>query len=167
MKIKEILAQLNEYLLEKKEQVIYLYEMSTPLGKVKDNAHNLSKPIFKHLIKCVLYGREYQDTLKHWCSEITNWLSDCMIKIKGREKYPSADELIKWLLDYYQNASDIEYMRYYIENDYLEQGWAKTKLSDEVVYNLCVKILTEACTLLINKRLNKDVLQQTVLKYVN
>lgn len=63
MKINELIENLKEILYQATEQTVYLYEMSQPQAKVRDNIRNLSKPIFKHLIKVVLYGKEEQKNI--------------------------------------------------------------------------------------------------------
>lgn len=167
MNIKELIEQFNNFLYETKEQAIYLYEMSTPLGKVKDNAHNLSRQIIKHILKCVMYGKEEQQTLHHWSHELTTWLRDCMIQIKGSNRYPRANELYTWLTDYYSNAKDIKDMRDNLEQDYTYQGHKpRINLSNEHIYAQITSILEKVCELTADKEITDDKVQDVLEKYI-
>lgn len=170
MNIKQILQKLDEYLYETKEQAIHLYEMSQPQAKVRDKIRDLSKPIFKHLIKVVLYGKQERQSLHHWANELDNWLDQCMddkIKKSGKDRYPNYDELLTWLTDYYNSSSDIERMRSNIEKEYFRQGHEKrTNISDEQVYNSCYNILKEACKYTIDNNCTDDIIINIFNEYI-
>ena len=170
MNIKELLEQFNNFLYETKEQAIYLYEMSTPLGKVKDKIHDLSSEIADHLIKIILYGKEESRTLHHLCHEINNWLNVCVknkIKRQGKDSSPTEKELYTWLTDYYSDASDMTGIRRVWENEYTYQGHtSRDHISDEEVYNSFISILKELCYETARNTNTDDKVQEIVEKYI-
>lgn len=167
--IKQLLEKLDELLYDTKERTIYLYEMSTPLGKVKDKVHDLSEQIIKHSLKILLYGKEEHQTLHHWCHELGNRIGQCVIKIKkhGKDRYPNANELVEWLTDYYSDETDIEFMRYNLEKDYIYQGHTEREtITNKQLYDAYVSILKEVCPLIVQKQASDDKIQEIVEKYI-
>ena len=167
MNLKELIEQMDECLFQLKEQAVYLYEMSQPQGKVRDNVRNLSSEIADHLIKAILYGREEHDTLHHWSHEINNWLKQCIktkIKRKGKDTIPTKKELFTWLTDYY-TEDDMEGIRRVWEHEYTYQGHASREhITDKEVYNSYISILKELCADVEN--ITDDKVQEILEKYI-
>lgn len=170
MNLKELLEQMDECLFQLKEQAIYLYEMSQPQGKVRDNIRNLSSEIADHLIKAILYGKEEHDTLHHWSHEINNWLKQCVktkIKRHGKDTYPTKEELFKWLTDYYSSEDDMEGIRNVWEHEYTYQGHASREyLTNTEIYNSYISILKELCDAVENNSNTDDKVQEVLEKYI-
>ena len=170
MNIKQILEKIDDILFNLKENAIYLYEMSQPQGKVRDNVRNLSSSIANHLVKVILYGKEENRTLHHWAHEINNWLTQCVatkIKRKGKDTYPTEQELYTWLTDYYSDSSDMEGLKRVWDHEYTYQGHkSRENISEEDIYNSFINILKEVCPLVISKQNTDDKVQEIIEKYV-
>lgn len=127
-------------------EVWQLLEFSAPLGEYKRHVYNLSKPIMHHCIKTLLYGKEEASTLHHWSHELNTWLKQCKedkVKRKGKDTYPTTDEVISWLKLRYEDASDIYGARNIIEHEYTYQGHAKREVSNEDLYDRIFNMLKE------------------------
>lgn len=168
MNLKELLEQMDECLFQLKEQAIQLYEMSTPLGKVKEHVHNISEEIADHLIKVILYGKEEYQTLHHWSHEINNWLKQCIknkIKRKGKDTSPTSKELYTWLTDYYSSADDMRGIRNVWEHQYDYQGHVSRKyITDKEIYESFTNILKELCQNV--ETLSDDDVQNILENYI-
>lgn len=167
--IKRILEKIDEILYDIKENSIMLYEMSQPQAKVRENIRNLSKPIFKHLIKVILYGKEESNTLHHWANELNNWLDQCMddkIKKNGKDRYPNYRELITWVTEYYKTPEDIERMRSNIERQYQRQGHSpRENITNKQLHENIINILKETCTLAVENTNTDDKIINIIEKY--
>ena len=169
MQLKEIIRILDNYILDLQEQWEQLYEMAQPRAKVREKVRDLSTIIIKHILKILLYGKEEQQTLHHWSHELGIWFDNCVIKIKkvGKDRYPTVSELITWLTDYYSTESDIEYIRYSLEKDYVYQGHrTREDVSNKMLYEQYLKIIKEICPLAINKQTTDDKIQEVLTKYL-
>lgn len=170
MIIKELLEKLDEALFQLKENAIYLYEMSQPQGKVRNNIRNLSTSITNHLVKVILYGKEEKETLHHWSHEINNWLIQCMkTKIKRRTKdtYPTEQELYKWLTDYYSDTSDMTGIKKVWDHEYTYQGHeSRQTITDEQLYTNYLGSLKELCHCVCINENTDDKVQEILEKYL-
>lgn len=167
--LRDLIKQIDEALFELKEHAIHLYEMSQPQAIIRQRVRDLSEEIVTHLTKIILYGDKLPATVLHWCSEIDAWLDKCMknkIKKSSKDRFPTSDELLAWLTDYYKTADDIEGIRFNVEKSYSYQGFAKSKITDEDLYNKIISIIKELCPLVANREHNKTKIEQIVSQYI-
>lgn len=163
MNIGKLIEEIKDILYSGKDYLIHLYEMAQPEGKVRDSIRDLSAPIFEHLIKASLLGSD-KGKLHHWSAELTNWFDQCMkTKIKKRKyRYPTEQELIKWLTDYFTDYTDIERIRTIIEKRYKKHS----DISNEALYENIIQALKEICSLLVNNEVTIEDMEQILDKYV-
>ena len=145
-----------------------LYEMALPQAKVMDKVRDLSTPIFKHCIKIIMYGKEESQTLHHWCHELNSWLDQCVeCQIKRKKNpYPTSNELLTWLTDYYKNVDDIKRIRRNIEREYVYQGHKNCTLTDEELYNSVILFLQIICPIVTEQRNTDDVIEFYIRKFI-
>lgn len=167
MNLHKLINELQELLLESKEYIYHLYEMSQPIAEVRKNVRELSNQIIKHICKILLYSKEENQTLHHWCAELDNWFDQCMRKIKGKNRYPNAEELYKWLTDYYSDYTDIEVIRRSIEKQYFYQGHKKrSDISNELLYDNVTKFLKDICPFVANLSSDIEAIEHVIDKYI-
>lgn len=84
-------------------------------------------------------------------------------KIKKRKyRYPTEQELIKWLTDYFTDYTDIERIRTIIEKRY----HIHSNISNEVLYANTVNAIKEICSILVNSEITIEDMEQILDKYV-
>lgn len=145
-----------------------IYEMALPQGKVIDKVRDLSTPIFKHCMKIIMYGKEEKQTLHHWCHELNSWFDqcvECQIKRK-RNPYPTKEELIKWLTDYYSKVEDIKRIRNNIDKEYQYQGHKICTLTDKEIYDKVILFLNVICPIVAEQTNTDDVVQYYIDKFI-
>ena len=163
MELRKLITEIKDILYSGNEYLVHLYEMAQPEGKVRDRIRDLSVPIFEHLIKASLLGSD-KGKLHHWSAELVNWFDQCMkTKIKKRKyRYPTEQELIKWLTDYFTDYTDIERIRTIIEKRYQRHS----NISNEVLYENTVNAIKEICSLLVNNEVTIEDMERILDKYV-
>lgn len=166
MKYTDKLIENIDNLLSKIDEVL---NESSPQRDIQKDIFGLSKPIFIHCIKIVLYGLEEDATIHHWAHELNNWLSQCMdekIKKIGKDRYPNADELFRWLTKRYPDADSIDGIRRTWENEYSYQGHKnRTNISNDQLYTNIISMLTEICPVLADKYNTDDKIEEIIKKY--
>ena len=166
MIIKELLQKLNEVLTDTVDNAVHIYEMSQPQGKVRQMVRDLSEPIFEHIIKILLYGKQ-ENSLHHWCAELNTWFAKCMkknIKRKGKDYPPTEMELYTWLTDYYSSVNDVQGVKRYIEALFYEKE--HEQITDEELYQNYINILKECCKLAANKQNSVTEIEKVINKYI-
>lgn len=146
---------------------VTLWEMSDPLYKVKSHIAELSEQIFVHCMKLIMYGKEEKSTVHHWCHELNNWLNQCIkrkIKRKGKDTYPTSQELYDWLHYHYKDGTDILGIRRVLEHEYIYQGHKKRDISDQDLYEQIDKLLFELCPMITQNCSDEDI-ENIVVKY--
>ena len=163
MELRKLITEIKDILYSGNEYLVHLYEMAQPEGKVRDRIRDLSVPIFEHLIKASLLGSD-KGKLHHWSAELVNWFDQCMkTKIKKRRyRYPTEQELIKWLTDYFTDYTDIERIRAIIEKRY----YIHSNISNEVLYENTVNAIKEICSILVSSEITIEDMEQILDKYV-
>lgn len=147
---------------------VTLCEMADPASKVKTRIADLSKQIFKHIMKLIMYGKEEQNTIHHWCHELNNWLEQCVenkVKRIGKATYPTKEELYQWLHYHYKDGDDIRGSRTVLENEYTYQGHTKRDISDQELYEKIDSFLKEICPIIVTHTCTDDNVEEIIRKY--
>lgn len=93
---------------------IYLSEYAKAKQAMEDNIGNRVDIIIEHLIKCILLPES--NAYKHWQGEIAGQLNR-VHKIKGKNKYPTYEQLYDWTYHYAQDdITDINWLHNEIQN---------------------------------------------------
>lgn len=165
MTIQELL-EIIDNILEKIGETI---NESSYQRDIQKEIFNLSKQIYIHCIKIVLYGIEEEQTIHHWAHELNEWLSQCMdekIKKIGKDRYPNSEELFKWITKRFPDADSIDGIRRTWENKYNYQGHkARTEITNEQLFDNIIFIFKEVCPVLANKQNTDDRIEEIIRKY--
>lgn len=132
---------IEEKLLETYGNLWQFWEFSRPIGKYKELVYNLSKPMLTHCIKIILFGSQDTQNIHHWAHELKNWLEQSSEElIKGTNKYPTTDDVIKWFKLRFKDYTQIGRIRKNVEKEFYE--YTPKSMSDEKLYDKVVGLLT-------------------------
>lgn len=165
MDIQKILSVFDDILENVGEKI----NESSSQKDIQKEIFSLSKQIYIHGIKIVLYGIEEELTIHHWAHELNEFLGQCMdekIKKIGKDRYPNEQELYKWITKRYPDSDSIDGIRRRLENEYIYQGHNKrNNISNDQLYTNLDAMIKEACPILANKQNTDDKIEEIVKKY--
>jgi len=165
MVIQELLEVIDDLL----ERIGEVLNESSHQKDIQKEIFGLSKQIYIHCIKIVLYGIEEEQTIHHWAHELNEWLGQCMdekIKKIGKDRYPNAEELYKWITKRFPDADSIDGIRRTWENKYNYQGHeARTGITNDQLYEKIDALIKESCPILANKQNTDDKIEEVIRKY--
>jgi hypothetical protein len=139
-----------------------LHEWASPLKRRQSQIEASSDTYVEHLVKIIIYGESYPETINHWTAEFMAPLKDSVrVSLKSTGKPPEPYQLNKWLLKSVETKEDLTGMINYVINPWKYSRTPREIDSEDVL--LKIKQFTSYVTeLAYEGKISKDLVDNYV-----